>query len=107
MADETVSSASGTFRIVNRSDEIHEMAVRKAIHGTTDADVQRFFDSGGTSPFAEPSLRGLGAVSPGRIAYLRIDRLPAASYVLLCFVPDDQSGIPHALDGMHKVVTAR
>jgi len=30
--------------------------------------------------------------------------LPAGRYVLLCFVADEQTGIPHAFMGMHKVV---
>jgi hypothetical protein len=97
----------GTYRVANESDEIHELAVRKVRPGTTDADIQRFFGSGGTDPFAEPSLRGMGAISPGRVAYLRIDRLPLGPYAFLCFVPDGESGIPHALDGMHRVVRLR
>lgn len=30
--------------------------------------------------------------------------LPAGTYVLLCFVADDVTGMPHALMGMHKVI---
>ena len=30
--------------------------------------------------------------------------LPAGTYVLLCFVADDETGIPHAIMGMHQVV---
>ncbi|GLH95292.1 hypothetical protein Pa4123_05640 [Phytohabitans aurantiacus] len=97
--------AGGTFRIVNASDEIHELATQKVVPGTTDVDIQRFFDSGTTTPFAEPSLRGAGAISPGRIVYLRIERLSAGPYAFMCFVPGKHSGVPHAIEGMHTVAT--
>lgn len=47
-----------------------------------------------------------GVLSPGKHADITYN-LPAGTYVLLCFVADDQSGIPHALMGMHKVVTLK
>lgn len=97
----------GTFLVANRSSEIHELALQRVNPGTTDADIDRFFGSGGPSPFAEPSLRGMGSLSPGRVAFLHIDRLPSGPYVFLDFVPDHKTGIPHALTGMHKVVRFR
>ena len=30
--------------------------------------------------------------------------LPKGTYVLMCFVADDMTGIPHAFMGMHKVI---
>jgi hypothetical protein len=30
--------------------------------------------------------------------------LPAGTYVMLCFIADDEAGMPHAVMGMHKVV---
>jgi hypothetical protein len=39
----------------------------------------------GASPFAQAWVRGLAAISPGRGACLRVDRLPAGSYTMLCF----------------------
>jgi hypothetical protein len=30
--------------------------------------------------------------------------LPRGTYVLICFVSDEETGMPHALMGMHKVV---
>ena len=43
-------------------------------------------------------------LSPGREARLTY-HLPAGTYVLLCFVADDVTRMPHAFMGMHKVVT--
>ena len=74
--------------------------------GTTDKEIQAFFNSGSQSapPFARngPS-GGNDVVSPGgtiRVSY----NLPRGTYVLLCFVADDMTGIPHAIMGMHKVI---
>jgi hypothetical protein len=33
--------------------------------------------------------------------------LPRGTYVLMCFVADDMTGIPHALMGMHLVIELR
>ena len=30
--------------------------------------------------------------------------LPPGTYVLLCFIADDENGMPHAFMGMHKVI---
>ncbi|MGB6223919.1 MAG: hypothetical protein WBF76_00885 [Pseudonocardiaceae bacterium] len=58
-------------------------------------------------PFAQPGPQiEIGVLSPGKHADITYN-LPAGTYVLLCFVADDQSGIPHALMGMHKVVTLK
>jgi hypothetical protein len=33
--------------------------------------------------------------------------LPAGKYVMLCFWPDDETGMPHALMGMYKFITLK
>jgi hypothetical protein len=48
----------------------------------------------------------LNVLSPGRTAQLSY-KLPAGTYVLLCFVPDAETGEPHAAMGMHEVVTLK
>ena len=102
-------AAKGTVRVRNTSDTLHFMALMRVKKGTTDAQVQKYFDSGaqGPPPFAQqgPSV-GMGVQSPGRQARLTYD-LPAGTYVMLCFVADDKTGMPHALMGMHRVVTLR
>ncbi|MFK8909724.1 hypothetical protein [Streptomyces sp. YS-3] len=89
----------------NASDEIHEMGLQPVKPGTTDAQLQKFFagHTAGQPPFTGPSL-GLGAISPGRTALLEPHHLRPGTYALLCFVPDDKTGVPHVAEGMHKVV---
>ena len=99
--------ANGTVRVRNVADTIHFMSIVPVKAGTTDADIQAYFDSGAQGPPAfavdGPSV-GLDVLSPGREARLTY-HLPAGTYVLLCFVADDVTGMPHAFMGMHKVVT--
>jgi hypothetical protein len=104
-----VLPAHGSVSVRNVADTIHFMSFAPVKRGTTDAQIQAFFDSGGNGqpPFAlnGPSI-GLDVLSPGRHALLSY-KLPAGTYVLLCFIPDDKTGIPHAIMGMHKVVTLK
>jgi hypothetical protein len=102
-------AAKGTVRVRNVSDTLHFMALMRVRTGTTDAQVQKYFDSGtqGPPPFAQkgPGV-GMGVQSPGRQARLTYD-VPAGTYVMLCFVGDDKTGMPHAFMGMHRVVTLK
>ncbi|MEU6145189.1 hypothetical protein ABZ848_33165 [Streptomyces sp. NPDC047081] len=100
-----VHRAKDNILVHNASDEIHEMELQSVPAGTTDAQIQAFFDNpSGPPPFAGRPTYGLGAISPGRTALLQAHHLPKGTYVLLCFVPDDETGAPHAFEGMHKVV---
>lgn len=99
---------TGSYVFANTAtDTLHFMDLERVKPGTTDAQVQAYFNSQSQAapPFA---LNGPGAgndvVSPGntiRVAY----NLPAGTYVLLCFIADTTTGMPHAIMGMHKVIT--
>jgi hypothetical protein len=106
---EAVDDHNEGIFVHNSSPELHEMQMQPVVPGTTDDQVQAYFDaiaSGQTpppSPFTGLPV-GLGAISPDHDAVVHPDRLPPGDYVLLCFVPDDKLGVPHAFLGMHKVV---
>ncbi|MDF3289928.1 hypothetical protein [Streptomyces silvisoli] len=107
-----VDNAHGTFLVRNISTEIHEMQIQRVRYGTTDAELARYFNAlahgpvSGRSPFTgEPS--GLGAIAPGRTVLVHPRHLRRGTYALLCFVPDDGGGAPHAFLGMHRVVRLR
>jgi hypothetical protein len=99
-------SHRGTVTVANVSDTLHFMDLEPVKPGTTDRQVQAFFDSGSQSqpPWSlDGPYGGSDVQSPGTSLQLTYN-LPAGTYVLLCFVADDQTGMPHALMGMHKVV---
>jgi hypothetical protein len=100
----------GTFTFTNRSDTLHFVSIEPVKPGTTDKQVQAYFDSGSQQP--PPFLlegrptAGSDVISPGRSLQLTYS-LPKGTYVLLCFVADDETGMPHAMMGMHEVVVLR
>jgi hypothetical protein len=99
--------ARRTIKVVNTGDELHELLIARVKPGTTDRQVQSYYASGSTDPASyalEPALRGVAAMDPGRVAYVRFHHLRAGRYSLLCFVPDDMTGLPHVAEGMHHVV---
>lgn len=99
--------AHGSVLVRNVADTIHIMVLQPVKAGTTDAQVQAYFDSHSKNPppFALPGPSvSMDALSPGKKLVLSYS-LPKGTYVLLCFVADDVTGMPHAAMGMHKVVT--
>jgi hypothetical protein len=96
----------GTYLFHNVADTIHFMAIVPVKAGTTDQQIQAFFNSGSQSPppfFRNGPSGGNDVVSPGGTIMVSYN-LPRGTYVLLCFVADDMTGMPHAIMGMHKVI---
>lgn len=96
----------GSLLVRNIADTLHFAVLQPVKPGTTDAQVAAYFASGSQQPpsFALPGpSEGSDVLSPGHQLRLTYD-LPAGTYVLLCFVADDRTGMPHAMMGMHKVV---
>jgi hypothetical protein len=100
--------AKGSIRVRNHSDSIHDMFILPVAKGTTDAKLDDYFAAGKDVPgiFLDGPAVGLDLVSPGRALVLGYS-LPKGTYVLLCFVADDETGEPHFAMGMHKVVKLR
>ncbi|GAA2033675.1 hypothetical protein GCM10009740_25240 [Terrabacter terrae] len=101
--------AEGSVTFRNVADTIHVAQFSPVKKGTTDEQVQAYYDSGVMTPppFAlnGPAF-GLDVLSAGTHATLTYD-MPPGTYVLQCFVSDDVTGMPHALMGMHKVVVLK
>lgn len=101
--------AKGQVRVRNADHQLHFVGFAPVDEGTTDAQVQRYFDSGSQE---EPDFIREGPdfsvdlLSRGREVVVGYD-LPKGTYVMVCFVADEKTGVPHALKGMHKVVTLR
>jgi hypothetical protein len=96
----------GTYLFHNVADTIHFMQLIPVKPGTTDAQIQAFFNShskAAPSFFAAGPSGGNDVVSPGRFLQVAYN-LPRGTYVLMCFVADDVTGMPHALMGMHMVI---
>lgn len=101
---------SGTLLFTNAdTDSLHFMDVQRVTPGTTDAQIQAYFDSKGHGHAPALFLPGYPSagssdVTPGNSLLLTYN-LPPGTYVLLCFASDPNTGMEHALMGMHKVIT--
>ena len=100
--------ADGTFVIRNDIHQPAQAIFRQVAPGTTDAQIQAYFNAllaGGPAP-PDPltsSPGGIMTISPGDSAIVHLD-FPAATYAVLSFLEDPSNGVHLAYEGMHKVV---
>ena len=96
---------SGWVKFHNNAEEPHMFVFQHVKQSTTNKDVQDYIASGSQQ---QPSW-GLqesseaGVISPGQTEVFNY-RLPAGKYLVACFWPSIQTGMPHFAMGMYKLV---
>ncbi|MGH3436440.1 MAG: hypothetical protein ACRDRN_08220 [Sciscionella sp.] len=100
---------SKPIEVANKStDDPHEMQVLGPAPGKTLKDVQHYLMAPpGSAPAAPPPYRaygGVAALAPGGHQIVTL-HLPAGHYVLLCFVVDPKTHMPHFAMGMLTPIT--
>jgi hypothetical protein len=92
----------------NTADQPHFFVFNQVKAGTTAPEVRRYFKSGaqGAPSFALRANISSGVISPNTGQKFYMD-LPAGRYLVACFWPDAQTGMPHALMGMWKLITLK
>jgi len=101
--------SSGWTRVGNVSDQPHFVVMQRVKNGTTPKMVRKFLKRHGLQgnpPWALKASTSTGVISPNHHQAMRYD-LPAGKYLLACFWPDDETGMPHILMGMWKLVRLR
>jgi hypothetical protein len=93
----------------NESAQPAEMELLPVGPDTTDEQVQIYFEAAAAglspqSPFTGPGS-GFGAFSSDRSAAVQAHGLQPGRYALVNQVPDEMTGQPAALKGMHRIVT--
>ncbi len=107
-----VAPGPQVWAVTTTGDQPHELALLQAPDGTT---VEEVFAVLAAPPDATPApgelsfmdlapVGGVGYLSPGQTAWGVFDLAPG-TYVALCFVPDLETGMPHAAMGMITVFT--
>jgi len=100
--------ANGWVKLYNQSDQPHFFVFQHVRQGTTDRQVRQFLASGSQAnpPWALRSNTSSAVMSPttGETMHLA---LPAGEYMVACWWPDDDTGMPHALMGMWKLIQLR
>lgn len=98
------------LKVENVGAQPHFVEFMKVPDGTTQANVEAAIqvDMGGT-PEDEPvdmsavaPVAYIGEQSTGTSVWTTI-QLEAGTYAAMCWVPDPETGIPHAMSGMHEV----
>jgi hypothetical protein len=107
-ATPNVLPRKGITRIFNVSDQPHFIVFQHVKKSTTNAQVAKYFRSMSDKQpsWALKANTSSGVISNGRSQTLRYS-LPAGKYVIACFWPDDDTGMPHAYMGMWKVINLR
>lgn len=105
-----VPAGSYVWEVVNGGTQLHEMAIFQLAPGVPAAAIIASITAPPASPEAAapaeaagppPFVAGTGAapMSPGATNYVELDAQPG-EYLVACFVPDAESGMPHAMMGM-------
>jgi len=106
-----------TWQVINGGTQLHEMAILQLAPGVPAEALIAAMTAGppeaAASPDAVPAaspvadagpppfvgLFGAAPMSPGATNYVEFDAQPG-EYVAVCFIPDAETGVPHAVMGM-------
>jgi hypothetical protein len=96
---------SGWVRFHNNAQEPHFLVIQHVKASTTRRQVRRYVRSGSNKqpPWGLPQNVSAGVVSPGHHIDYRYS-MPAGKYLLACFWPSKDSGMPHFSMGMWKLI---
>jgi hypothetical protein len=98
--------AQGSVRVANQSDQPHFVEISHVKDGTTKRQVRAVLnpDFHGQPSWLAHGSTSSGILSPGQGQVMHLD-LPPGRYLVICWWPDKDSGMPHAFMGMWKLVT--
>lgn len=111
-----LKAGSQTVQVVNATDQPHFVEIDKSPVPLTQAQLGQLLMLG---PNDKPpaGLPSPAQISQSAAAYIatqtsgvtswHILNLTPGTYVFLCFVPDKNTSMPHAMEGMAKVVTVK
>lgn len=107
------------WEVTDAGTQLHEIVILQLAEGVTiDQAMQIFSEPPSASPVASPivdqtvatpavgpsgppfeAIGGTAPMSPGKTNYAVLD-LAAGEYIAICFVPDQETGVPHFAMGM-------
>jgi hypothetical protein len=98
--------ADGWVKVADQADQPHFVEFQHVAAGTTKRQVRAVLnpDFHGEPSWLRHGRTSTGVLSPGAGQVMQLD-LPAGRYLVVCWWPDDKTGMPHAYMGMWKLVT--
>lgn len=108
MTGDTILPKKGSIRIRNTAttdSRLYLATFQRVRPGTTVEDMQRLRGPDRDRSILLPDAFGAELLSPGRSETLTYS-MPAGTYALQCMIPG-HDGVPHAFNGMMRIVTLR
>lgn len=110
LSEGTLVAGENLVKIVNEGAQPHFVEVMGVPEGTTNANITAMIDSQmGATPSADPldlsqavPVAYIGEQSTGVTVWAPLT-LEAGTYAVLCWITDPETGMPHAMMGMHDV----
>jgi hypothetical protein len=111
----TLSPGSHVLKVTNVGAQPHEMFMASAPEPVTEEQIAQILDlemqgatpapeSGVPNPETFLPVASMTPLSMGKTGWVPVTLEPG-TYILVCFVPDIESGMPHAFEGMYEVFT--
>jgi len=111
----TLTPGSQVLAVTNVGAQPHEMFMASAPGPVTEEQIAQILDlemqgatpapeSGVPNPETFLPAASMTPLSMGKTGWVPVT-LEAGTYILVCFVPDIESGLPHAYHGMYQVFT--
>jgi hypothetical protein len=96
---------AGWLKFHNNAVEPHMFVLQHVKQSTTNKDVRDYAASGSEKPpsWGLPEATGSAVISPGTTQVFHYS-LPAGKYLVACFWPSKDTGMPHFAMGMWKLV---
>lgn len=91
------------LRFTNAAHELHFMDMTGIKPGTTSAQVKAGIASGAPPKWAIGPDISFDVISPGVSVAIKT-AVPAGTFLVVCFMPSEADGMPHAMMGMYKIV---
>jgi hypothetical protein len=111
----TLSPGSHVLKVTNVGAQPHEMFMASAPEPVTEEQIAQILDlemqgatpapeSGVPNPETFLPVASMTPLSMGKTGWIPVTLEPG-TYIVICFVPDIESGMPHAFEGMYEVLT--
>jgi hypothetical protein len=102
-----VNAGQQVWKVTNSGDQPHEMFISKTPRRLTPDEVKILLElpedqlppEGVPNPAEFEDMGGVAPISKDQTVYFEMNLEPGA-YVAVCFMPDKDTGLPHALKGM-------
>lgn len=96
------------FKVINVSNQAHQMALSRVPTGTSRSQIQTCLtnEKACTVKGGLPADGGMNAIDWNYVGYAEVYLQPG-EYLAACYVPDKNTGMPHALMGMYTLFTVK